>query len=140
MRPRPAFGRCTGRNAGTQPRMAAPHRAGGRRHELRPKGSGRLLFTFHFAYSGNSKETVGSRGNNQLERNGRRGSLILEPAERWTAHKADELYDVASWGKGYFSVGENGNVWVHPDKDPARRSTSRSSSIRSCCAGSIRRS
>ncbi len=55
-----------------------------------------------------------------MDRNGRRGSLVLEPAERWTAHKAGELYDVASWGKGYFSVGENGNVWVHPDKDPAR--------------------
>ena len=55
-----------------------------------------------------------------MDRNGRRGSLVLEPAERWTAHKAGELYDVASWGKGYFSIGENGNVWVHPDKDLAR--------------------
>jgi arginine decarboxylase len=44
----------------------------------------------------------------------------MEPAERWSPHRAGELYDVASWGKGYFSVGENGHVWVHPDKDPAR--------------------
>ena len=33
---------------------------------------------------------------------------------------ARELYDVASWGKGYFSVDEVGHVRVHPTKDPAR--------------------
>jgi arginine decarboxylase len=33
---------------------------------------------------------------------------------------AGEVYDVASWGKGYFSVGANGHLWVHPSKDPAR--------------------
>src|SRR5271169_3658562 len=30
------------------------------------------------------------------------------------------MYDVASWGKGYFSVGDSGHVRVHPEKDPAR--------------------
>jgi arginine decarboxylase len=30
------------------------------------------------------------------------------------------LYDVASWGKGFFSVGQNGNLFVHPTKDPNR--------------------
>jgi arginine decarboxylase len=44
----------------------------------------------------------------------------MEPTERWTAQRASDLYDVASWGKGYFSVGENGHVHVHPEKDPAR--------------------
>jgi len=44
----------------------------------------------------------------------------MEPAERWTPQLASDLYDVASWGKGYFSVGENGQVHVHPEKDPAR--------------------
>jgi arginine decarboxylase len=48
------------------------------------------------------------------------GVQIHEPAERWTTTDASELYDVASWGKGYFSVGENGHLWVRPDKDPAR--------------------
>src|ERR1700746_3640223 len=43
-----------------------------------------------------------------------------EPADRWSTADASELYDVAAWGKGYFSVGKNGHVWVHPDKDPAR--------------------
>src|ERR1051325_8525876 len=45
---------------------------------------------------------------------------VREPADRWSTAEAGELYDVASWGKGYFSVGSNGHLWVHPDKDPAR--------------------
>ncbi|MEQ1883804.1 MAG: biosynthetic arginine decarboxylase [Bryobacteraceae bacterium] len=45
---------------------------------------------------------------------------VREPADRWTIAEAAELYDVASWGKGYFSVGGNGHLWVHPEKDPLR--------------------
>src|SRR5215475_7941583 len=45
---------------------------------------------------------------------------VREPADRWSTAEAAELYDVASWGKGYFSVGKNGHLWVHPDKDPNR--------------------
>jgi len=44
----------------------------------------------------------------------------MEPTERWTPELASDLYDVASWGKGYFSVGDNGQVRVHPEKDTAR--------------------
>ena len=55
-----------------------------------------------------------------MERNGRKGSLVMEPTERWTPQVAGDFYDVAAWGKGYFSVGENGHLWVHPEKDPAR--------------------
>ena len=55
-----------------------------------------------------------------MDRNGRKGSLVMEPTERWTAQSASDFYDVASWGKGYFSVGDNGHVRVHPEKDPAR--------------------
>ncbi len=47
-------------------------------------------------------------------------TTVREPAERWTTGDASELYDVASWGKGYFSVGDNGHLWVHPGKDPNR--------------------
>jgi arginine decarboxylase len=47
-------------------------------------------------------------------------SPLREPADRWTTTEASELYDVASWGKGYFAVGKNGSLWVHPGKDPAR--------------------
>src|SRR5271166_5034326 len=45
---------------------------------------------------------------------------VREPADRWSTAEAGELYDVAAWGKGYFSVGKEGHVWVHPEKDPAR--------------------
>jgi arginine decarboxylase len=45
---------------------------------------------------------------------------VREPAERWTTADAAELYDVAAWGKGYFSVGDNGHVLVHPTKDTNR--------------------
>ena len=47
-------------------------------------------------------------------------AAVWEPAERWTIADAGELYDVASWGKGYFSVGANGHLWVHPTKDATR--------------------
>jgi arginine decarboxylase len=43
-----------------------------------------------------------------------------EPTERWRTADAAELYDVASWGKGYFSIGTNGHLWVHPSRDPTR--------------------
>jgi arginine decarboxylase len=45
---------------------------------------------------------------------------LREPADRWSTAEAGELYDVSRWGKGYFSVGKNGHLWVHPDKEPAR--------------------
>src|SRR5450755_3780495 len=49
------------------------------------------------------------------------GAQVREPADRWTTTDAAETYDVASWGKGYFSVGENGNLFVHPAKEAERR-------------------
>src|SRR6202451_1263011 len=45
---------------------------------------------------------------------------VREPADRWSIAEAGELYDVSRWGKGYFSVGSNGHIWVHPNKEPAR--------------------
>jgi arginine decarboxylase len=47
-------------------------------------------------------------------------TTVFEPTERWTVTDASELYDVASWGKGYFSVGANGHLWVHPSKEATR--------------------
>jgi arginine decarboxylase len=47
-------------------------------------------------------------------------AVAWEPTERWSITDAGELYDVASWGKGYFSIGSNGHLWVHPNKEPAR--------------------
>ena len=48
------------------------------------------------------------------------GVPIWEPAERWTAADAEDLYEVPAWGKGYFAVGSNGHLWVRPSKDPQR--------------------
>ncbi len=45
---------------------------------------------------------------------------VREPADRWSIAEASELYDVNSWGKGYFSVSSGGHVCVHPDKNPDR--------------------
>src|SRR5688500_15098075 len=38
----------------------------------------------------------------------------------WSVQDASELYEVARWGHGYFSVNASGHVQVHPTKDPAR--------------------
>ncbi len=38
----------------------------------------------------------------------------------WTVTDANELYEVDRWGKGYFSVGANGNLLVHATKEPAK--------------------
>jgi arginine decarboxylase len=38
----------------------------------------------------------------------------------WTVADAAELYDIARWGKGYFTVGDEGHVRVHPTRDPNR--------------------
>src|SRR5262249_54056237 len=90
-----------------------------------PWASHKFVTNFFLPRLDNSKDTESfgqpaRRRITALERNGRKGSLIMEPTERWTPQLASELYDVASWGKGYFSVGDNGHVRVHPEKDPAR--------------------
>ncbi len=43
--------------------------------------------------------------------------LDVEP---WSTADAADLYEVARWGNGYFSVGSSGNLLVHPDKDPTK--------------------
>ena len=40
--------------------------------------------------------------------------------EHWSTADANDLYEVARWGNGYFSVGANGHLLVHPAKDPTR--------------------
>ncbi|MCU0245535.1 MAG: biosynthetic arginine decarboxylase [Bryobacter sp.] len=47
-------------------------------------------------------------------------AVAWEPADRWSAADANDAYDVARWGKGYFSVGPKGNLCVHPEKETAR--------------------
>jgi arginine decarboxylase len=45
---------------------------------------------------------------------------LEEETRRWTATDGAELYEVGGWGKGYFSVSSQGNLCVHPEKDPQR--------------------
>lgn len=45
---------------------------------------------------------------------------VEQEARRWTVADASELYEIAAWGKGYFSVNALGHVCVHPTKDPCR--------------------
>ncbi len=47
-------------------------------------------------------------------------SVGSEPSGTWKTSDTAELYDVARWGNGYFSVGSNGHLFVHPQRDPAR--------------------
>lgn len=43
---------------------------------------------------------------------------MIEELKRWNAGDASELYEVPRWGQGYFSVGADGNLRVHPERDP----------------------
>ena len=40
--------------------------------------------------------------------------------ESWTTVDAAEMYEIARWGQGYFSIGDNGHVRIHPTKDTSR--------------------
>ncbi|MBL8144169.1 MAG: biosynthetic arginine decarboxylase [Acidobacteria bacterium] len=40
--------------------------------------------------------------------------------DTWSPVDAAELYEVARWGKGYFSVSGDGHMLVHPTKDPQK--------------------
>jgi arginine decarboxylase len=40
--------------------------------------------------------------------------------DHWSSADAAELYEVSRWGNGYFSVGPNGHLLVHPDKNPTK--------------------
>lgn len=45
---------------------------------------------------------------------------VEQETQRWTVADAAELYEVANWGKGYFSISPEGHLLVHPTKDPDR--------------------
>ncbi|MEO5821312.1 MAG: biosynthetic arginine decarboxylase [Vicinamibacteraceae bacterium] len=48
-----------------------------------------------------------------------RGRSATDVGDGWSVTDAPELYEIARWGKGYFSIGPQGHVLVHPSKDPA---------------------
>jgi arginine decarboxylase len=45
---------------------------------------------------------------------------LEQESRRWSVADAADLYEVASWGKGYFSINSDGHVCIHPEKDPQR--------------------
>ena len=47
-------------------------------------------------------------------------TAATSPTRAWSVHDASELYEVARWGNGYFSVNSLGHLEVHPTKDPQR--------------------
>jgi arginine decarboxylase len=47
-------------------------------------------------------------------------STSTSATRSWSVHDASELYEVARWGHGYFSINDSGHVQVHPTKDPGR--------------------
>jgi arginine decarboxylase len=46
--------------------------------------------------------------------------MLDQEVRRWSSGDAAELYDIARWGKGYFSIDDNGHMRVHPNKEPDR--------------------
>src|SRR6188508_2731717 len=49
-----------------------------------------------------------------------RALRVHRQGDPWTVTDATELYEIERWGKGYFSIGADGHVRVHPNKDPER--------------------
>jgi arginine decarboxylase len=49
-----------------------------------------------------------------------RARHAVRGSDTWTTTDASELYEVPRWSKGYFSVGDDGNVRVHPTKEAAK--------------------
>ena len=47
------------------------------------------------------------------------GMNKTEPLGRWTKEKSEELYGIKNWGAGYFTVSDQGEVLVSPQKDNA---------------------
>lgn len=42
---------------------------------------------------------------------------MIDSSLQWSPSDANDLYEVSRWGNGFFSVGENGHLLVHPDRD-----------------------
>ena len=40
--------------------------------------------------------------------------------ENWSVADSTDLYEVTRWGNGYFSIADNGNLLVHPDRNSQR--------------------
>ena len=45
------------------------------------------------------------------------GRAAHDVGDAWTTVDATEMYEIARWGQGYFSIGDNGHVKIHPTKE-----------------------
>jgi len=54
--------------------------------------------------------------------NGRSSPAVASTSSTraWSVHDASELYEVARWGHGYFSINAAGHLDVRPTRDPSR--------------------
>lgn len=41
---------------------------------------------------------------------------MIDSSHQWSPSDANDLYEVSRWGNGFFSVGENGHLLVHPGR------------------------
>ena len=48
------------------------------------------------------------------------GKPKFNPAQPWRIEDSLDLYHVNAWGKGYFTIGDNGHLIVRPDAQPAQ--------------------
>jgi len=46
--------------------------------------------------------------------------MLDQQVKPWSVTDATDLYDVAQWGAGYFSIDQAGHLRAHPTKDPQR--------------------
>ncbi len=46
--------------------------------------------------------------------------MRTDAVDLWSITEAAELYDVAQWGKGYFSINAQGHLVVHPERDSSQ--------------------
>ncbi len=45
---------------------------------------------------------------------------VINPTAAWTIQDSAETYGIEHWGKNYFKINADGNVAIHPEKDPNR--------------------
>ena len=44
--------------------------------------------------------------------------MLKDADQRWNVSEAAELYEVPRWGQGYVSIHRNGNLMIHPERNP----------------------
>lgn len=45
---------------------------------------------------------------------------MINPSRAWSSTDSNELYEVTRWGNGFFSIGTDGHLLVHPERNGAQ--------------------